>query len=592
MLSLSSQLRLKNLIMSLSKHEQEIEQLRLQLNRIQDFEPYCAYRIIDSINKKEIQAKDLYYFFVQEKELQAEISDAELFIKLYDGEKKGYLDIHNFNHCFLPRSDLDLREYVSLKPITDAKEKVTQKAHQDMVNIMAEIIYKEIQFHKTEFKKYVKMLLSRDDFDMESTMNSLVKQNLQTSSKAPIPGFVDIKGLQQFFKRNGFYATQDDMIAFIKRLDLNYDDAISANELARYLMLFSQPGDQLQFQINSMNGYESQKDLNLTKFYSQNQNSQLKESYYSMGKSVLSQKKSQKKPLSKKQDNLNFSSTLSKKSIKGREPLQVRDLNLESYRSGLPSNRSSTKNLNMTQKSQLNANLSQTRGLQNSESHKFLSVMQNSQNMELTQKSTMKKYQILSDYESEGNAKAIVKNAKKTRMDELLDECQRKIHELDVYLEKVKCKLALKVDFNLRDLYRFLDLEQKGFVDHHDFERICKYLNISIQNGIETDLIKSFIRSYDKDYDDKLLFTDIGRAFLSSKSQYQQLVVDRPDYYHDLSNYEEIFSLETQKLIGQVLKMQLYIEKVNNDITRQVENKDMMDEEFALAFQSINSARN
>lgn len=51
----------------------------------------------------------------------------------------------------------------------------------------------------------------------------------------------------------------------------------------------------------------------------------------------------------------------------------------------------------------------------------------------------MKKYPILSDYESEVNAKAVVKNAKKTRMDELLNECQRKIHELDVYLEKVKC---------------------------------------------------------------------------------------------------------------------------------------------------------
>lgn len=50
--------------MSLSKHEQDIEKLRLQLNRIEEFEPYAAYRIIDSINKKEINANDLYYFFV------------------------------------------------------------------------------------------------------------------------------------------------------------------------------------------------------------------------------------------------------------------------------------------------------------------------------------------------------------------------------------------------------------------------------------------------------------------------------------------------------------------------------------------------
>ena len=72
-----------------------------------------------------------------------------------------------------------------------------------------------------------------------------------------------------------------------------------------------------------------------------------------------------------------------------------------------------------------------------------------------------------------------MKNAKKTRMDELLDACKSKIHELDVSLEKIKCELALKVDFNLRDLFRFLDLERKGFIDFRDIERICSYLNFS-----------------------------------------------------------------------------------------------------------------
>jgi hypothetical protein len=50
-------------------------------------------------------------------------------------------------------------------------------------------------------------------------------------------------------------------------------------------------------------------------------------------------------------------------------------------------------------------------------------------------------------------------------MDDLLIDCSKRVHELDVYLEKVKCKLALKVDFNLRDLFRFLDCGNKGFVD-------------------------------------------------------------------------------------------------------------------------------
>lgn len=51
-------------------------------------------------------------------------------------------------------------------------------------------------------------------------------------------------GLKNFFKRNGFYATQDDIIAMIKRFDLNYDDAVSMEELARYFLLFQSSGDE------------------------------------------------------------------------------------------------------------------------------------------------------------------------------------------------------------------------------------------------------------------------------------------------------------------------------------------------------------
>lgn len=86
-----------------------------------------------------------------------------------------------------------------------------------------------------------------------------------------------------------------------------------------------------------------------------------------------------------------------------------------------------------------------------------------------------------------------------------------------MYLEKIKCKLALKVDFNLRDLFHFLDSSNKGYVDHYDLEKLCKYLGVKIEGeeSLLKDLIRMFIRQYDKDCDGKLLFTDIGKAFLS-----------------------------------------------------------------------------
>jgi hypothetical protein len=51
-----------------------------------------------------------------------------------------------------------------------------------------------------------------------------------------------------------------------------------------------------------------------------------------------------------------------------------------------------------------------------------------------------------------------VNNAKRSRIDEDLVEIFNKQIELEIHLEKVKCKLALKIDFNLKDLFYFMDV--------------------------------------------------------------------------------------------------------------------------------------
>jgi len=51
-------------------------------------------------------------------------------------------------------------------------------------------------------------------------------------------------------------------------------------------------------------------------------------------------------------------------------------------------------------------------------------------------------------------------------------------------VEKAKCKLALQVDFNLGDLFRFFTLSEttqtltKGYVDSLDVARVCRYLKV------------------------------------------------------------------------------------------------------------------
>ena len=68
-----------------------------------------------------------------------------------------------------------------------------------------------------------------------------------------------------------------------------------------------------------------------------------------------------------------------------------------------------------------------------------------------------------------------------------MNVCERKLHELDVFLEQIKCQLALKVDFNLRDLFKFLDSYGRGFVDLQDLERMIDFLKIKLNNDQEKD---------------------------------------------------------------------------------------------------------
>jgi hypothetical protein len=91
----------------------------------------------------------------------------------------------------------------------------------------------------------------------------------------------------------------------------------------------------------------------------------------------------------------------------------------------------------------------------------------------------------------------------------------------------------------------------KGYIDEMDVTRVSRYLKVIGSKTENLNYVHSFVRSLDGDGDGKLLFTDLSRAFLSASSiEYQRLVIDRPIFYDLANKIEQIFSLQTQKLIG------------------------------------------
>jgi len=76
------------------------------------------------------------------------------------------------------------------------------------------------------------------------------------------------------------------------------------------------------------------------------------------------------------------------------------------------------------------------------------------------------------------------------------------MQELGRFLEKAKCKLALSVDFNLGDLFRFFGLSDsgeseltKGWLDCLDVARVARYLGVIPNNSEESlSVVRAFVR--------------------------------------------------------------------------------------------------
>jgi len=48
--------------------------------------------------------------------------------------------------------------------------------------------------------------------------------------------YISERSLSRFFRRNGFFASKEEIRAIIKRLDLNYDEVITRDELAKFIL--------------------------------------------------------------------------------------------------------------------------------------------------------------------------------------------------------------------------------------------------------------------------------------------------------------------------------------------------------------------
>ena len=90
-------------------------------------------------------------------------------------------------------------------------------------------------------------LLKREDYSADSVFNTLClypadQAAVRTSGVAPLNpdsndtlDYINERSLVKFFRRNGFFASKEDIQAIIRRFDLNYDEVVTREELFKFL---------------------------------------------------------------------------------------------------------------------------------------------------------------------------------------------------------------------------------------------------------------------------------------------------------------------------------------------------------------------
>lgn len=130
--------------------------------------------------------------------------------------------------------------------------------------------------------------------------------------------------------------------------------------------------------------------------------------------------------------------------------------------------------------------------------------------------------------------------------------------EMEDDLEKYRTDLSLKPDFNLLDLFRMFDIENKGYITFEEF-RSGLYL-FHLYPGHE-DALLLFTR-YETVSKGILNYTDFCDIFCPKSEEYSSILRTRPSYYIHKPYYRvsEYFHPETRGEIEHLLRTNLRVE--------------------------------
>jgi len=208
MIGITTEYKLANLLNALANGENDIEISRQVLAERSAFEPYTAFKRITRLATGSLTAYQIVDFLRENGFIVLE-KDVRNVIRQYSTD--GRLSYTDFLEVVLPRTNSVLRTICTQRDsyyVADDEVLLYEVEHG-----LAKIFDKEVSLsRKVELLK--EDLVSRYDFSLRGSYEALVEAG---------DGRVDYDAFAAFFRKNSIPAIEKDVVALLRRIDLNKD---------------------------------------------------------------------------------------------------------------------------------------------------------------------------------------------------------------------------------------------------------------------------------------------------------------------------------------------------------------------------------
>jgi Ca2+-binding EF-hand superfamily protein len=185
---------------------------------MRDFEPYTAFKRIDRENTGFVDAESLTYFQRENGFRELEPEDFKQMIRYFDLDGDKRLNYHDFLQILLPCDDAYLRAAASQRPNNELPRH--EYLPMRVERALSQLIFKE-----------VRLQLKADQ--MKRTSENAYDFSFPKAFKAIDDwsyGYIDQSNLKRFLRSMGYLATKQELIAILRRFDMDGDAKINLAE--------------------------------------------------------------------------------------------------------------------------------------------------------------------------------------------------------------------------------------------------------------------------------------------------------------------------------------------------------------------------